>query len=114
MNSAWMDGQFVLSFYQTCLLMLAWLLTTFACLGILASVVMVCHECGSFSRLGSPALVAHSEIAFKRRQEQIVMRHRPLSVWLDKMNKAWNKRYPRSERAHGSSGYTGIEFRRTS
>ena len=50
MSTAWMDAQLVVDFYQICLTLLVWLLATFACLGVLASVVLLCLECPPFSR----------------------------------------------------------------
>ena len=47
MDTTWMDEQFVLDFYQTCLTLLFWLLATFACLGILASVIFLYVECAA-------------------------------------------------------------------
>lgn len=49
METAWMDEQFVISFYQTCLTFLVWLLATFTCLGVLTAAAMVCQECRLFS-----------------------------------------------------------------
>jgi hypothetical protein len=47
MNTAWMDAQFVFDFYQTFLTLLVWLLASFACLGILASVMFLFVECAT-------------------------------------------------------------------
>ena len=47
MTTTWVDAQIVLDFYQTCLTLLVWLLATFACLGILASVMFLCVECAT-------------------------------------------------------------------
>jgi hypothetical protein len=54
MNPAWGDAQIVLDFYQTCLRLLVWLLAAFACLGILASVMLLCLECLPSSRSAIP------------------------------------------------------------
>jgi len=44
MTTTWVDAQIVLDFYQACLTLLVWLLASFACLGILASVMFLCVE----------------------------------------------------------------------
>ena len=62
MNKAWMDVQFVFDLYQTFLTLLVWLLATFACLGILASVMLLCLECLPSSRSASRSLKPPSEI----------------------------------------------------
>jgi hypothetical protein len=45
MGRACMDAQFELGVYQAFLTLLVWLLATFACLGIVASVVLLFLEC---------------------------------------------------------------------
>ena len=62
MNTAWMDGQFALDFYQTFLTLLAWLLATFACLGVLASVLQLCLECSPSTGSASLAPKPHCDI----------------------------------------------------
>jgi hypothetical protein len=62
MNTAWIDGQFMLDFYQTCFILLVWLLASFACLGVLASVMLLCLECISSNGLASLASKLHNEI----------------------------------------------------
>jgi hypothetical protein len=62
MNTAWMDGQFVLDFYQACLTLLVWLLATFACLGVLASGLLLCLECSSSTGSASLASKRHCDI----------------------------------------------------
>jgi len=62
MNTAWMDGQFVLDFYQAWLTVLVWLLATFACLGILASVILLFVECNPHSRSADRASKPANEI----------------------------------------------------
>jgi hypothetical protein len=47
MDTAWVDAQIVLDFYQTFLMLLVRLLASFACLGILASVMFLCVECAA-------------------------------------------------------------------
>jgi hypothetical protein len=44
MSRAWMDAQFVLDFYQACPTLLVWLLASFACLTVLATVMFVWRE----------------------------------------------------------------------
>ena len=63
MDTAWMEGQFVLDFYQACLTLLVWLLASFAGLGILASVMFLCLECATpLTRSASRSLKPPSEI----------------------------------------------------
>lgn len=68
----WMEGQFALSFYQAFLTLLVWLLATLACLGAVASLVMVCFECMSFFRPASLVPEAHTDIDFKTRDGSCV------------------------------------------
>jgi hypothetical protein len=51
-----MDGQIVLDFYQAFLTLLVWLLASFACLGVLASVLLLYLECIPFTRPASHCL----------------------------------------------------------
>ncbi len=62
MDAAWANGQIVLDFYQACLAVLVWLLASFACLGILASVVLLFLECNPFTRSARRASEPASEI----------------------------------------------------
>lgn len=62
MKTAWMDAQFVLDFHQTCLTLLVWLLATFACLSVLASVLQLCLECSLSTRSASLASKPHCDI----------------------------------------------------
>jgi len=62
MDTAWLDGQFVLDFYQACLAVLVWLLATFACLGVLASVLQLCLECSPSTGSASLASKLHCDI----------------------------------------------------
>jgi hypothetical protein len=63
MNTPWVDGQILLDFYQACLTLLAWLLASFACLGILASVMFLCVEYATpLTRSASRSLKPPSEI----------------------------------------------------
>ena len=47
MDMTWVAPQIALDFYQTCLTVLVWVLASFACLGILASVMFLCVECAA-------------------------------------------------------------------
>jgi hypothetical protein len=62
MNTAWMDGQFVLDFYQALLTLLVWLLATFACLGVLATALLLCLECSPSTGSASLASEPHCDI----------------------------------------------------
>jgi len=62
MNTAWMDGQIVLDFYQAFLTLLVWLLASFACLGVLASVLLLCLECSPSTGSASLAPKPHCDI----------------------------------------------------
>ena len=62
MNTAWGDAQFALDFYQTCLTLLVWLLASFGCFGILATVMLLCLECIPFTRSASRSLKRPNEI----------------------------------------------------
>jgi hypothetical protein len=85
-NTTWMDGQFVLSFYQACLTLLVWLLATFSCLGILTSLAMLCYECRFSSGASSLALLAHSD---NHVQEKTRVAHlKSPGARQDEMNKA--------------------------
>jgi hypothetical protein len=44
MTTLWMDGEFVLASYLTCLALLFWLRAAFACFVLLASVLLFCFE----------------------------------------------------------------------
>ena len=41
MNTEWMNEQFVLDFYQSFLTLLVWVLASFACLGLVASLALL-------------------------------------------------------------------------
>ena len=62
MDTAWMDAQLVVDFYQTCLTLLVWLLAAFACLGVLASVLLFCLECSLSTGSASLASKPHGDI----------------------------------------------------
>ena len=65
MNTTWMDGQFVLDFYQACLAVLFWLLASLACLGVLATVMFLCLECIPSIRPASRSLKQPGEIGVR-------------------------------------------------
>jgi uncharacterized iron-regulated membrane protein len=66
MGTAWMDAQFVLDFYQTCLAVLVWLLATFACLTVLATAMFLWRERTTPSnRPASPPLRRPSEMGVR-------------------------------------------------
>jgi hypothetical protein len=62
MNPTWMDAQFVLDVYQAFLTLLVCILATFACLGVLASVLVLCLECNPSTGSAGLAPKPHCDI----------------------------------------------------
>ncbi len=54
MNAVWMDAHFMLDHYQESVLTLVWLLATFTCLWVLASLVLLYLECDPSTGLFVP------------------------------------------------------------
>jgi hypothetical protein len=62
MSTTWMDAQSVLSFYQACLTVLAWLLAGFTCVAVLSTLLFFYQD-----RFSSPvqSIGGALELAFR-------------------------------------------------